>query len=170
MESTEVLVILGAPNSPEGELSDIAKSRLDRGAELYSAGKLILCTGGWGNHFNSSAQAHAVYAKEYLLAKGIPESAFLEFALSGNTVEDALKAKPILSGLENTKITIITSDFHLQRVQLIFGQILKGFSFELVGASSGFLESEHRMILIAHEEEAIKGISKTACLFYDGNA
>jgi uncharacterized SAM-binding protein YcdF (DUF218 family) len=165
MESTEVLLIPGSPNSPEGVLSDIAKSRLDRGAVIYSEGKLILCTGGWGNHFNTSAKAHAVYAKEYLLAKGIPESAFLEFALSGNTVEDATKSKVILTKLDNPIITVITSDFHLERVQLIFNEVLKGFSFQCIGVNSSFLDSEQRARLMLHERSAIERIIKNGLIF-----
>jgi vancomycin permeability regulator SanA len=167
MESTEVLVILGSPNSPEGELSDIAKSRLDHGAQLYAAGKLILCTGGWGNHFNTSAHAHAVYAKEYLLAKGIPESAFLEFALFGNTVEDASKPKAILAKLDNPIITVITTDFHLERVQLIFNEVLKDFSFQCVGVNSSFLDSEQHARLMLHERGAIDQIIQNG-LFFSG--
>jgi uncharacterized SAM-binding protein YcdF (DUF218 family) len=165
MESKEVLVILGSTNSPTGELSDISKSRLDYAASLYANGKLVLCTGGWGNHFNISKEPHAFYSKNYLLAKGIPEPAFLEFALSSHTVEDALKLKPILSKLEKPNITIITSDFHLQRVRMIFGEVLKGFSFEYMGASTDFLESEQRAMLMAHEQEAMRNIVQNGLYF-----
>lgn len=165
MESKEVLITLGSTNSPTGELSDISRSRLDHAANLYSNGKFILCTGGWGKHFNTSKDPHAVYSKNYLLAKGIPDSAFLEFALSSHTVEDALKSKPILSKLENAKFTIITSDFHLQRVRLIFGEILRDFSFEYAGATTDFLESEQRAMLMAHEQEAISKIIQNGLSF-----
>jgi len=158
MESKEVLITLGSTNSSTGELSNISRSRLDFAANLYSGGKLVLCTGRWGKYFNTSKEPHAAYSRNYLLSKGIPESAFLEFALSSHTLEDALKSKPILSRLENPKITIVTSDFHLQRVKLIFGEILNGFSFECVGASTSFLESEQRLILLAHEAEALTKI------------
>ncbi len=153
-----MLVVLGSPNSPEGVLSDIAKSRSDYAAKLYSEGKVILCTGGWGKHFNTSEKAHAVYVKEYLMTKGIPESAFLEPAFSGNTVEDALISKKILSLLEKPQITFITSDYHLERVKLIFGQILKDFAFSCIGVSSEFLGSEERAKLVAHEQSAIQSI------------
>jgi len=165
MESKEVLVILGSTNSSTGELSDISRSRLDYAANLYSSGKLVLCTGGWGKHFNTSKEPHAYYSKNYLLAKGIPESAFLEFALSSHTVDDALETKPILSKLEKPKITIITSDFHLKRVQLIFGEILNDFSFKCIGASTDFLEPEKRAMLLAHEQETIGKIIQNGLRF-----
>jgi uncharacterized SAM-binding protein YcdF (DUF218 family) len=120
MNQNEVLVVLGSPNSPEGELSEIAKSRLDCAVERYDEHKRILCTGGWGNHFNIAANAHAFYAQEYLLKKGVPEYSFLEAALSSNTVEDAVKSKIILSRLDHPRVSIITSDFHLDRVKANF--------------------------------------------------
>ena len=158
MTSKEVLVVLGAPNSPEGELSEIAKSRLDGAASLYTEGKNILCTGGWGKHFNTAPLAHAIYARQYLLRRGIPEQAFLEVAPSANSVEDAVKSKIILSRLDNPLITIITSDFHLERAKLIFNEVLKDYTFQCIGVSSDFLDPEERARLIAHERSAMQNI------------
>ena len=165
MESQEVLVVLGSPNSPEGELSEIAKSRLDAAVGLYKAGKRILCTGGWGKHFNTSPKAHAVYAKEFLITRGIPESAFLELAESANTVEDAVKSKKILSQVKYSGITVITSDFHQERVQLIFSEVLKRVAFQCIGVKSDFLDSEQRLKLKAHEQEAIRNIIQNGLYF-----
>ena len=165
--SQEVLVVLGAPNSPNGELSDIAKSRLNCAVELYSENKKILCTGGWGNHFNTSPLAHAVYSKAYLLQKGIPEHAFLELALSANTVEDAVKSKAILSRLDNPIITIVTSDFHIERVKLIFSEVLKGFKIQFKAVNSYFLDSKEREELLAHEQAAIRAIIQNGLYFQD---
>ena len=165
MKLSEVLVVLGSPNSPEGQLSEIAKSRLDCVADLYDENKRILCTGGWGAHFNIAPQAHAIYAKEYLLKKGIPEHGFLEVALSSNTVEDAVKSKEILSRLEHPRISVITSDFHLERVRLIFSEILKGFETQFIGVKSDFLSSEILHTLTAHEQAAIQSISRNG-LYY----
>ena len=150
----EVLIVLGSPNSPSGELSNISKSRLDYCASLYSTGKLILCTGGWGKHFNTSSEAHAVYAKKYLVEKGVLECDFLDFALSENTVDDAIKIKKIISKLENLNLTIITSDYHLERVQLIFQEILKDFNFNCIGVQSN-LEKDQLQRHMKHERKAI---------------
>lgn len=157
-------MVLGAPNSPEGELSDIALSRLDYCLTLYSKGKKVLCTGGWGKHFNTSDEAHCVYAKRYLIKKGVSGEDFLDCALSENTVDDALKIKPIVARLENSDLKIITSDFHVERVQLIFEEILKGFNCSFIGARSG-LEKEQLQHLIKHEKEAIEQIVKNG-LYY----
>ncbi len=165
MKSIEVLVVLGSPNSPDGELSEIAKSRLDCVADWYDENKRILCTGGWGTHFNVAPKAHAIYAKEYLVKKGIPEQSFLDVALSSNTVEDAVNSKTILSGLDDPHITIITSDYHLERVRLIFNEILKGFEIKFIGVKSDFLNEEERDLLTAHEQAAIESIIRKG-LYY----
>ena len=160
----EVLIVLGAPNSPDGELSNIAISRLDCCLGLYSKGKSVLCTGGWGKHFNVSDKPHCTYAKRYLMKKGVLESDFLACALSSNTVEDAIKIKPIVSVLENPDLKIISSDFHIARVRLIFEEILKDFNCSFIGAPDN-LEETQLQALIEHEKKAIATITKNG-LYY----
>ena len=160
----EILIVLGSPNSLSGELSNISKSRLDYCANLYSPGKLILCTGGWGEHFNTTNEAHAVYAKRHLIEKGVLECDFLDFALSENTVEDAVKIKKIISKIESPKLTIITSDYHQERVQLIFNEILEGFHVSCTGVPSQ-LDKDQLQRLIKHERKAINLIIKNG-LYY----
>jgi uncharacterized SAM-binding protein YcdF (DUF218 family) len=100
-----------------------------------------------------------------LLPKRIPEHAFLEVALSSNTVEDAVKSKAILSRLNDPRISIITSDFHLERVSLIFNEILKGFDIQFFGVKSDFLNNEGLNALQAHEHAAIQSILRQG-LYY----
>jgi len=160
----KVIVVLGSPNSPDGELSNIAKSRLDYCSAIYSDGTLILCTGGWGAHFNTANEAHAVYAKRYLIHKGIPESCFLDPALSSNSVDDAVKVKEIISGMENVNLTVITSDFHMERAQLIFGKILEDSLLSFASVSC-YVEKDMLANLIQHEELAVASIVQNG-LYY----
>ncbi|MDO5981535.1 YdcF family protein [Flavivirga spongiicola] len=160
----EVLVILGSPNSPSGKLSDISISRLNYCINRYQKRNLILCTGGWGKHFNLSKNSHASFAKQYLIKNGLLEEDFLDFALSGNTVDDAVKIKPIISKLGKIKLTIITSDYHLKRVKLIFNEILKSYTMDFIGVES-HLEQEAYNALIQHEKSAINSILKNG-LYY----
>lgn len=160
----EVLIVLGSLNSPSGQLSAISTSRLNYCANIYQKGNLILCTGGWGDHFNTSTHSHALFAKQYLLDRGLLEEVFLDFALSGHTVDDAVKIKPIISSLENIKLTIITSDYHLNRVKLIFNEILKDFSMDFVGVESGLSQEEFEAAVL-HENKAINYI-KLNGLYY----
>ncbi len=159
-----VLVVLGSPNSPSGVLSDLSLSRLDYSLTQYRNGVKILCTGGWGQHFNVSTNSHASYAKKYLINKGVQEKDLLESALSKNTVDDAVKIKPIVSIFSNVKLTVITSDYHLERVTLIFKEILKNYKITFVGVESN-LDKKKLDSLLMHEKEAIKSILKNG-LYY----
>jgi len=160
----EILIILGSPNSPSGELSDISISRLDYCEKIFRNGTFVLCTGGWGEHFNMSKNSHASYAKAYLIKKGLSERVFLELALSKNTVDDAVKIKSILSNLINIKLTIITSDYHLERVRLVFKEILSNYTMKFVGVESN-LDRENYNSLVEHEKNAIKSILENG-LYY----
>ena len=160
----EILIVLGSPNSPKGELSNISKSRLDYCASMYSIGKKILCTGGWGKHFNVSKEAHAAIAKKYLIKAGVSENDFLESALSENTVDDAVKVKASLSKLREASLTIITSDYHLERVKLVFNEVLEAFKLNCIGVQ-GNLKEKQLTQLLAHERKAIEQILKNG-LYY----
>ncbi|MFC2110119.1 YdcF family protein [Bacteroidota bacterium] len=161
---SDVLIVLGSPNSPTGNLSSISTSRLNYCLNHFKQGNLILCTGGWGVQFNTSENSHASYAKQYLLENGISENCILEAALSSNTVDDAVKIKPILSKLKNIKLTIVTSDYHIARVKLIFKEILKIYPMEFIGVESN-LEQEEYNLLVRHEKKAIAAIQKNG-LYY----
>lgn len=160
----DILVVLGAPNTPTGALSEISISRLNYCTKLYVPGKRILCTGGWGKHFNISKEPHALHAKRYLVNKGVPESAFLDFALSENTVDDALKIKKVLSKSDHFDLIVITSDYHMERVKLIFSQILKAYEITYQGPKTG-LSKEDLQPFIDHEHTAIKSIIENG-LYY----
>ncbi|MBG6062320.1 hypothetical protein IWX83_002118 [Flavobacterium sp. CG_9.1] len=64
----EILIVLGSPNSDEGKLKDIALDRLNYCVSIFDDKKnLILCAGGFGQHFNTTNEPHAKYAMEYLI-------------------------------------------------------------------------------------------------------
>ena len=157
MKNKGILVVLGSPNTPEGELSAISKSRLKYCKNIFTKGNLIVCTGGWGEHFNIAKHAHAYYAKTYLIKQGLSENAFLDFALSKHTVDDAVKLIPILEIFKNLNVTIITSDYHLERVQLIFTEILNDHKLKFIGVASNLNAVEYEA-LMHHEETRILAI------------
>jgi len=162
--SKQVLIVLGAPNAPDGKLSKISRSRLDCCLKIYQPGNQIICTGGWGKHFNTAPEAHASYTAKYLINHGIPDDCFLPNALSENTVDDAVKVAAIISGMSDLKMTIITSDFHMPRAKLIFQHVLAGHSLDFVAAVSQLTDQEHERI-ISHENQAIDKIKKNGLYF-----
>lgn len=159
-----ILIILGAPNSPSGILSSIAKNRLDVCFKIFLQNDLILCTGSWGEHFNTSKLPHSYHSKKYLLKKGIPNACFIAPALSNNTVDDAVKVKEIIASYKKPKLLIITSDFHLNRATLIFKEILHKHTIEFVGAANNLPRHQLEKI-VEHEKKSINKIIENG-LYY----
>ncbi len=134
----EIIIILGHSNNKKGKLSDIYISRLEKGYGEFIKKKndekdfKILCTGGFGWHFNRTKKAHAEYGKEYLISRGLPEKCFLPSAMSKNTIQDATYSRKIIddhiirnqNNISNKiKIIIVSSDFHMARVKYIFSKV-----------------------------------------------
>jgi uncharacterized SAM-binding protein YcdF (DUF218 family) len=71
-----------------------------------------------------------------LLANGIPKDAILEKVISSNTIEEALKSKPLVQKYKPGKIVVITSDFHLEWASILFNMHLKGENLTFIGAQS----------------------------------
>lgn len=161
---SHILITLGAPNSPDGALSEISKTRLDYCKAIFKKDQLILCTGGWGSQFNTAEKPHAEYCREYLIDKGLSKQDFTEIALSKNTVDDALKIKAILSDFGQVKLTVITSKFHVERVKLIFNEILANYEMDFKGVDSGLNQTE-LAALEKHEQQAIAKIKQNG-LYY----
>ncbi len=152
-----IMLVLGAPNSDTGKLSEIAINRLDTAQRFYTHNQdfYICCTGGFGLHFNTTATPHAQYAKQYLIDKGISEQKFLELVLSSHTMEDALLAKPLVEKYTPRTVVVITSDFHMKRASLFFKHVFKHQNLIFVEALST-LDLTTLETLKAHEVKAIE--------------
>ncbi|MEW6989126.1 YdcF family protein [Colwelliaceae bacterium 6441] len=154
---TVAVVVLGSPNDEKGNLLPIAISRAKKAAMEYQriANGKILCTGGFGQHFNLTSTPHGHYLQKYLMQCGIPPASFLDVALSAFTLEDATLALPILEKNAINRVVLVTSDFHMERAKLIFNHVMPDIEFEY--AESETLVSKHAyQTLIQHEKNAIK--------------
>ena len=108
-----VIIILGSPNSQKGRLSKIAIGRARKCLEIFNPEKdMILCTGGFGVHFNTSEKPHADYLKQYLIKNGILNNYFLPFANSSNTLKK-IESRLVLfkNFVRVNKSTIVNLDF-----------------------------------------------------------
>jgi hypothetical protein len=151
----EVIVVLGSPNFPDGTLGPIALDRLQGCLSIFNSQKhKILCTGGFGAHFNTSPVAHANYLKDFLILKGVPSTAFLPLALSSNTVEDAVMSKSILMKTVFKDLIITTSEYHVARVEFIFTEILKDFNLNFKAVAHHSIDDVLEP-LIQHEKVAM---------------
>jgi uncharacterized SAM-binding protein YcdF (DUF218 family) len=128
-----VVVALGYRNDPEGKLHPVSVDRCDQAIKyVYQDGCKIVLTGGYGLHFNTSAQTHASYMANYLVFRGLERLQILAEVSSGNTIEDATLLLPVLQKYDVAKCIIVTSCFHLKRAKYIFERVLKAYALEFV--------------------------------------
>lgn len=161
----KILIVLGSLNSSDGVLSSLAVDRLNYCLSVFKPEEhLILCTGGFGAHFNVSDKPHAYYTTEYLVNEGVNRESIMKIALSSNTVDDAVKVKEIL-GDANYQVEIITSDYHLERVKIIFNAVMPRLEKEYIGVLTSGLTKNELNKLIEHEQKAISGIKKNGLYF-----
>lgn len=150
-----VIILLGARNDASGELSSIAAERCLLAADVYRrhSGFSVLPTGGFGN-FNKTGKPHAYYTRRFLLELGVFANDILGPALSRSTFEDAVLSQPIVfrQGVKN--LVVVTSDFHLERVELIFKRTFLGYNLSFFGSKTDLPQVE-LVALRQHEKEAI---------------
>jgi uncharacterized SAM-binding protein YcdF (DUF218 family) len=156
-----LIIVLGSPNSEQGELYNIAKERCERAvleASNHPSYKILL-TGGYGLHFNTTTRPHAYYLRNYLVACGIHEAKFVEYAESQNTLEDASLSKPIVLKYRPPHVIVITSDYHFDRARFVFD---REFSDEDIAIDFSVVQTDKDKCevdldaLIEHEQEALR--------------
>jgi uncharacterized SAM-binding protein YcdF (DUF218 family) len=156
-----LILVLGSPNDKNGNLGQIALDRIGCAYGLYASNSNIafLCTGGFGQHFNTTTLPHAHYAKQALIAKGAHQDHFLPLVESSNTYEDFEKSKPIIEAEAPGLLIVVTSDFHIERAGILQRTIINYPNVILVPAKSSISEQE-LVRLREHEKNAIKRIKE----------
>ena len=161
----KILLLLGSPNDEKGELSQIALDRINYAYDIYkSNGDIkLLCTGGFGEHFNTTNLPHAHYAQKALLEKGALQKDFLPFVLSSNTYEDFEIAKQTIEKNAPDLLVVVTSDFHIERAILLHKMLIDYPWTIFLPAKSSLCESA-LLSLIRHEEQAIKRLNNNSSM------
>ena len=151
------IVILGSPNDEQGNLFSIALERCRQALIEYKKrpNAKLLCTGGFGEHFNNTDIPHGQYTQQFLIESNIPQNNFLPIALSRFTLEDAQLSLPILERHGIDHIVLITSDFHMPRAKFVFSQLFPKMSFDFSPAKTNKPQTELGKLL-AHEKIALK--------------
>jgi uncharacterized SAM-binding protein YcdF (DUF218 family) len=160
-----MIVVIGSPNSDDVELYSIAKERCELALAEYAKRSdwKILLTGGYGAHFNTTDQPHAAYLRHYLVKRGIPSQAIVEFAESTNTLQDASLSKPIVLKYQVSEIVVITSDYHVDRARYIFEREFADTQVHIEFSVSRTEEEVCKFDLKAqkkHEQEALAKLRK----------
>ena len=152
-----LLIILGAPNDAHGELSPIASGRARAAIREYwrRPDCKIVVTGGHGAHFNTTGIPHAHYVARFLMAHEVPREDLILVEDTGNTVDDAAHAMPVVERFDVGALCVITSDFHRERAGMIFRAFYPHHAVEVI-ADPVPLSPEERQRLVEHEVRAIR--------------
>lgn len=115
--TSQAIVVLGAAQY-DGRPSPVFQSRLDHALDLWKAGvaPIIVVTGGkqLGDRFTESSSG-----ANYLLERGVPDTAILRETTSRNSWESLAAASIFLKADGITRVTLVSDPFHMLRTQLI---------------------------------------------------
>jgi uncharacterized SAM-binding protein YcdF (DUF218 family) len=125
--ATLAIAIMGAPNTPDGQLLPIAQSRAETAVALYSrlGGPDIILTGGCGAHFNTSDKPHWHHLKSFLLKHDVRPDSIVECLDTRHTLDDIAMIAALPNLHRYAAILLITSDFHVARVSLLANRLLR---------------------------------------------
>jgi uncharacterized SAM-binding protein YcdF (DUF218 family) len=113
---SDAIGVLGAAEY-DGRPSPVFRARLDHARELYNRGiaPLIITLGGNGGDQHSEGAV----GREYLMSKGIPESAIIAETQSRNTEESARRIAVIARVNGFRRLVVVSDGTHLFRIHEI---------------------------------------------------
>lgn len=113
----DAIVVLGTAQY-NGRPSPVFRARLDRALELYEEGyaPLLVMTGG---NMPGDVYTEAETGAQYLIDRGVPESAIVWENTSRNTWDNFALADPVMQERGVSSVLIVSDGFHLLRAELI---------------------------------------------------
>ena len=120
----DAIIVLGAGITHKGNLTRVAKSRMDRAIGLYREGAAprIIVTG----------KKESAVMKRYAVKQGVSPAHVLLEARALDTVGNAFfTRKTFLLPNNWQSVIIVTSVFHINRARLVFGKVL-GRSYRML--------------------------------------
>jgi uncharacterized SAM-binding protein YcdF (DUF218 family) len=112
----DAIGVLGAAEY-DGRPSPVYRARLDHALELYHRGiaPLIITLGGPGGDQYTEGSV----GREYLMSKGVPESAIIAETESRNTEESARRMVVIARANSLRRVVVVSDDTHMFRIHEI---------------------------------------------------
>jgi len=116
--SADVAVILGSKVNEDGTLSERLQKRVECGVELYNAGRVkkIIVSGGFGKEgfFEGDKM------RDYLIAKGIPDSVIVVDNKGDNTELTVKNTIALQHNLHFKSVIVVSQYFHVTRTKMLF--------------------------------------------------
>ena len=123
-KSFDAIIVLGAGITPKGNLTRVAKSRMDKAIELYREGAApkIIVTG----------RKESAVMRRYAVRKGVNPASVLLESHALDTIGNAFFTRKMFLLPNNWQsIIIVTSIFHINRARLVFSKVL-GKSYRML--------------------------------------
>lgn len=125
------ILVAGGGLQDDGTLQEWVRRRLDKASELYQNQKQLIIPLSRGTPYKPQPLDtkgfpldESFVAAQYLLQKSIPSHDIRIEAISMDTIGNAYFARLLfIDPLEIDEITVITSDFHHERTEMIFNWI-----------------------------------------------
>ncbi|MGX4586266.1 YdcF family protein [Paenibacillus chitinolyticus] len=105
-------------------LSGDRGERTEKGAELYKNGAAPYLMFSGGEVYRNSKMADLM--KEHAMELGVPEQAIVLEDRADSTYENAVFSKTIIEKHAFKSVTVVSSDYHMRRVKLLFDRAFKG--------------------------------------------
>ena len=132
-----IIIVLGEKLDNSGNISETLKNRLDKAVEVYQTGNYNIIVSG-GNVQTNTIYSEAYQMKQYLTnTLSIPTSKIITEPNSKNTIENAQYTLEIIKqkgGID--RIVVVSSEFHIKRVEFIFNYFFNPYGMSLYYVSS----------------------------------
>jgi uncharacterized SAM-binding protein YcdF (DUF218 family) len=157
-----ILIILGEKLLATGKMSSILINRLNKGNELHKKNLYdkIIVAGGLVEKKALHSESHKM--KQYLINKfSIDNKKIIKEDISTTTIENATECHKIIKQLKDVNmITIVSSSFHIKRVQVIFTETFKTtrYNINYESSNNGMHEKELNKRLINEKKYLYKYI------------
>jgi len=141
----DLIVLFGNENDENG-LKPIAKERCTKAAALAKLfpASLVLPTGGFGAHFNTTNRPHGELLREQLERLGVPAKQILPYTNSCGTLEDVLFARKVAVDRRVKYVAFVTSSFHMQRVRYLCDRVFSEFTRDFAACDADDAHPEEK--------------------------
>jgi uncharacterized SAM-binding protein YcdF (DUF218 family) len=152
----DVIIVLGAGLTNEGEPNWALSRRSEHAAELWKNGyaPMIICTGGVGRNV-IIPRSEADGCREVLMREGVPDSAIILEDTSRSTEENALNTQAIMAEHGWQRAILVSDSYHVFRARYIFNSvgmdvILSPVPLEKIESPAFYAYSMVREVLALH--------------------
>lgn len=123
-----VLVILGNRLQDDGTMSEKLKGRLNAGLDAWKSGKFdkIVVTGGIANPIAGKSEGSVMLS--WLIENGVSADGIIVEDKSTTTKENAKFCRAIFESLGVSEITLLSSQYHIERKWLNPVKLFKRFA------------------------------------------